>query len=148
MNSLVAQSVMFFDSIFCIEVSRPWTLSSLDIYTPTSSLTEVFISASGNLYSTSVFRRLNKFIIERDFISKSRCHFILRFLDKTSQNTVITDKSIFENSLKKYNLCYKLWFSNPYIFATQCHRYFILWILLDKIIKVCMQHHQVKNIYI
>ena len=40
------------------------------------------------------------------------------------------------SSAKELSLCHKLWFSNLYIFATQCHRprYFNLWILLGQMI--------------
>ena len=40
------------------------------------------------------------------------------------------------SSAKELSLCHKLWFSNLYIFATQCHRprYFKLWILLGQMI--------------
>ena len=37
--------------------------------------------------------------------------------------------------LKELSLCYKLWFSNPYIFAIQCSLYFNLW-NIDQIVQV------------
>ena len=37
-------------------------------------------------------------------------------------------------TLQEFSLFHKLWFSNPFIFATQYCRHFKLWILLDQIV--------------